>query len=105
MPYSCSAGDDQPVVVHLQQLDGDYDQVDFCAEHWVQFIASTAAALGIYDPGDVTGIDPDSPIGLVPAEDVPQPAEAAPEVAEADPVPVGAATDDQRPDADDSAPY
>lgn len=67
MPYACSAGDADPVVVHLQQLDGDFEVVDFCATHWVQFVASTAQTLGMFDaldgdqPGPVLdGPDPDS---------------------------------------------
>lgn len=105
MPYQCSAGDDDPVIVHLQQLEADYEQVDFCAAHWVQFIASTAAALGIYDPGDVDGSPGHDPVPFTPTDvDGPQlPQDVAEAVAQAESMAQaveGASVDDSAP-----APY
>lgn len=105
MPYACTAGDDNPVVVHLQQLDGAFEVADFCQDHWGEFIVASALAMGLVYPPESAAQQP--PTAGPPAEDAAaaingDQGEPAPEAVT---VPAGAATEDQRPDAGDPAPY
>lgn len=61
MPYQCSAGDDAPVVVHLQQLDDAFEEVDFCATHWVQFVCATVRDLAEAGVIGITDLFPEQP--------------------------------------------
>lgn len=105
MPYACSTGDGNPVVVHLQQLDDPYEVVDFCESCWVTFILSSAEAMGMQRP-TASGIPDDPAPGGDPtgAEDASLDGETG---AYTDPGPedVGAVTEDQRPSEAEPAPY
>ena len=105
MPYTCTAGDENPVIIHLQQLDGDYQSADFCADHWAEFVVATALTMGLVYADESTEFEPGKAPGPEPDDDGAKEAEDGPEPRTPVTVPEGAATEDQRPDQDDPAPY
>jgi len=86
-------------------LEGGFEELVFCNECWAQFITASGLAMGLIYPGEPAEIEPDEAPGPEPVDiandhdgpDHPDRVQAT--------VPEGAATEDQRPDQDDPAPY